>query len=135
MSFGELCARTKPRDLERQWTTHKSAVSRAVWGLAEREVPMVRVWALLLVPVYRRNHPTDVDARWFGKHPKFGTWFGGSKPRIKLVALTAAGEEEARCWAPWEAQDFWRAYTGPRSFGMGSSTQPGQFNGRKSRKK
>jgi hypothetical protein len=112
MSFGELCERTRPRRVPRKWTTHKTAVSRAVWGLAERECPLVKVWAQLLVPVYSRKHPRDVNAEWF-KIPDFGTWFGGPRPRIKLVSLTAAGANEAICWSPWEKYDFWRHWTGP----------------------
>jgi hypothetical protein len=136
MSFREICERSKSRDEPRKWATHKTAVSRALWGLAEREVPLVRIWAQLLVPVYSRKHPADVNAKWFARHVKHGTWFGGSKPRIKLVALTAHGAAEAEIWSPWEQYDFWRSFKGPRmmSFGTGSRTPPGEFSGKKKKK-
>jgi hypothetical protein len=105
MTFGELCKRTRPRRWERKWTTHKNAVSRAIWNLAERDDPLVRVWALLLVPVYSRNHPGEVNSQWLAANSDFGTWFGGSRPRIKLVALTAAGSAEAEAW---DGFDAWR---------------------------
>jgi hypothetical protein len=59
MTFGELCQRTRPKRWERKWSTHKNAVSRCIWNLAEREVPLVRVWALLLVPVHVAVHRVD----------------------------------------------------------------------------
>jgi hypothetical protein len=102
MTFGELCRRTKPKRWERKWTTHKNAVSRSLWALAEREEPLVRIWSLLLVPVYSRNHPTEVNAQWLAAHSDYGTWFGGQRPRIKLVALTAAGSAEAEEWDDYE---------------------------------
>jgi hypothetical protein len=109
MTFNELCKRTRPRRWERKWTTHKNAVSRAVWALAEREVPLVRIWALLLVPVYSRNHPIEVNSQWLAANSDFGTWFGGPRPRIKLVALTAAGSAEAE---RGDEQGYWRDIRG-----------------------
>jgi hypothetical protein len=134
MSFSELCQHCFTLYRSCKWATHKTAVSRAVWSLAERECPLVKVWAQLLVCVYSRNQPRDVNAQWLAENSDYGTWFGGSKPRIKLVALTAHGAEEAVCWEPWEQFDFWRDYSGPGSFGTGSRTPPGEFKNKRKRR-
>jgi hypothetical protein len=93
MTFGELCAATQPAGVKAG--THKTAVSRAVWSLAERQQPLVEVMALLWVAVTTRDLPADVDRTTFRDYDLSGTWHGGYQPHIRGVRLTSDGEDEA----------------------------------------
>jgi hypothetical protein len=100
--FRNLCEATKPPGVK--YGTHKTAVSRAVWALAEGDYGQgegaVRVWSLLWTDVRSRNQPEEISDAMFavplGKRPIFcAHWYGGRGPIIKKVELTEAGRNLA----------------------------------------
>jgi hypothetical protein len=86
MCFSDLCRATITQGCRPR--THATAVSRAVWNLAERAEPLVEVFALAWLKVTHRKTWIEDNKYLIDEGAAFWGWHGkGGGPRIRCVRV------------------------------------------------
>ncbi len=91
LTFGQLTRRTVTSGAK--LATHKTAVSRAVWSLNEKE--LVEVWSLVWASGTRKDDD-DATLQTWTQDGRALSWHGGKHPRIREVEITSDGAEAVR---------------------------------------